>query len=288
MSEIQALLKSIEHRQEMLDKTTMYLVEMESQLALIFAASPNMILLIYKDGRITNVSQAVQKVLGYTKEELVGRFVWDLIHPEDIEKTKDIQSIILGNKKAHFIENAHFVNRWLKKDGCYAKLSWKFTLYDHIEDNTIGFATDITDAVLENPANFGLLHRVVELTKDGILITDKDCNLIYVNKSFCKTCGYEKEELIGRNAKFLQFTDIEQVAINTIRNSIKNGDSCEVLLKNYKKDGTVFYNNIIISPVVENSIVTNHIGISRDLTSLVDMGVYVWDGKAPRGFGKLK
>ena len=291
MSGREELLLNIENRQGELQKMTMYLTEMESQIALIFAASPDMIVFLHKDGKIVKISQAVKKVLGYEQEELKGRLIWEFIHPDDVEKTKNIRTALLGDRTIYSDNKNFFINRWLKKDGTYAKLSWRFTIYDELSDHTIGFATDVTNLVLENPANFRLLHRAIGLVKDGIIITDNhesDNLIIYVNESYCKNCGYTKDEIIGKNPIFLQSNDPDQAALHTIRDAIKTGEGCEVLLKNFRKDKSIFFNHILISPIIDDGIVTNYIGISRDLTGLINEGVYIWDRTAPRGFGKLK
>ncbi len=282
------IMLSLDKRECVLTEMSAYLSQLESQLSLIFAASPDMILFIHKDGQIIKSSQAIWKILGYHRDELVGKYIWDYIHPDDIEKTKDIRYRLITNDKIiYFDKDDCFVNRWRKKDGSYAKLAWRFSIYDAQEDNTIGFATDVTNLMMENPFNFGLLYRAISMTHDGIIITDyKDNNaIIYANESFCKNTGYKIEELLRQNCRILQSDDKEQAALKTIREAINKGEGCEVLLRNWKKNKSVFFNHILISPIVENGVITNYIGISRNLTDLINSGVYVWDRKAPRGFG---
>jgi PAS domain S-box-containing protein len=286
---LEFLLERVENRQKELGELSTYLSELESQLSLIFAASPDMIIFIHKDGRIIKVSYAVTRILGYDKKEMIDKYIWDFIHPEDIEKTKQVRTELVENRILFFDHKEYFTNRWLKKNGGYAKLAWRFSLYDEREDHTIGIATDVTNLVLDNPFNFGLIHKALSLAKDGIVITDMtqaNNPIIYANASFCNNTGYTIQELIGKNCRVLQSDDREQAALSTIRDAVSDGESCEVLLKNFKKDHTIFYNHILISPIVDNGIVTNYIGISRDLTSLINEGVYIWDRTAPRGFGK--
>jgi PAS domain S-box-containing protein len=286
---LEFLLNRVESRQKELGELSSYLLELESQLALIFAASPDMIVFIHHDGRIIKISQAVWKILGYDKEEIVGKYIWDFIHPDDVGKTQRIRTKLIEDKFLYFDYQNYFTNRWRHKKGYYIKLAWKFSLYDDREDQTIGIATDITNLALENPFHFNLVHKAVELTNDGIVITnmlEPDNPIIYANKAFCKITGYDQTDLIGMNCRLLQSDNKRQKALDTIRDAIANGESCEVLLRNYKKDKTVFFNHVLISPILDNGIVTNYIGISRDLTPLIENGIYVWDENAPRGFGK--
>ena len=116
----------------------------------------------------------------------------------------------------------------------------------------------------------------------------EDNAIIYANKAFCDMTGYTKGELIGQNCRILQSDDRNQAALMTIRHAIRMGEGCDVLLKNHKKDHTVFYNHLLITPVVENGIVSNYIGIARDVTEYIAAGLHSWDPHAPRGFAKLK
>lgn len=278
----------IENQQSELKKLTHHLAEMESQLALIFQASPDMIVFLRKDGTIIKLSESVEKILGYKKDELIGRSIWEFIHIDDIEKTKEIRASLL--KETVIDRKKYFINRWLKKNGTYAKLSWRFTIYDKISDHEIGFATDITHMFIEDPNNFRLIHRSVELVKDGIIITDftdRKNSIIYTNQAFCDMCGYTKEEILGKNPRFLQSDESEQCALSTIRNSINNGYSCDVLLKNFKKDRSIFFNHLYISPIIDEGVITNYIGVSRDLTKAVQDGHCIWDKTSSRGFGKV-
>jgi len=289
-TEIKTIIERVEKRQEALSALSEYLAELESQLSLIFAASPDAIIFIHQDDTIIKVSDAVRRILGYDKDEMIGRKFWDFVHPEDIEKTRDAKRYFVRDSSTVSGRDC-FLNRWRKKDGSYAKLAWRFSLYDDRADHVIGFATDVTHNIIENPFHFHLLNRAISLTKDGIVITDNttsDNNIIYANPSFCKNVQYELHELVGKNCRILASDDREQAALYTVREAIQEGEGCEVLLKNFRKDKSVMFNHLLISPIIEDGKVINFIGISRDLTSLIEQGIYFWDRNAPRGFGKGK
>ncbi|MDC0933859.1 PAS domain-containing protein, partial [Arcobacteraceae bacterium] len=114
-----------------------------------------------------------------------------------------------------------------------------------------------------------LFKQVVENISYGVTITKASDNheLLYINKSFENMTGYSKEELIGRNCKFLQNDDTKQKPIQDLRDAIKNKVKIQVELRNYKKDGTLFYNLISIAPVYDkNDKITHFVGIQKDIT----------------------
>jgi PAS domain S-box-containing protein len=290
MSRSEEIMKSLDEREKKLSEMSKYLTQLESQLALIFAASPDMIIFIHQDGSIIKASGAAQRVLGYDKDFMIGKSIFDFLHPDDVEKTEKLRDDLSKNEGVVYFD-AHkcFVNRWKKKDGSYARLAWRFAIYDDSEDHTIGVACDVTDALCDNPFHFKLINKAMALASDGIVITDyQDENnpIIYANPAFCRNTGYAIDELIGQNCRVLQSDDKDQQALKTIREAVSNGEGCEVLLRNFKKDGSVFFNHLLTSPIIQDGKVTNYIGISRDITQLINQGVYVWDRDAPRGFGK--
>ncbi len=108
---------------------------------------------------------------------------------------------------------------------------------------------------------------------NGILITDSrqsDNPIIYCNAAFEKITGYGQDEIIGRNCRFLQGDDTNQQALAEVRKAIRNGQNLCVVLRNYRKDGTMFWNELSISPVRNVAgVVTHMIGIQNDITQRI-------------------
>jgi len=114
-----------------------------------------------------------------------------------------------------------------------------------------------------------LFKKVIENVNYGVMITtaDKSHRLMYVNKAFEKITGYAKREVLGKNCKFLQNKDNQQKGIGILKKAIRSEEKVQVELRNYKKDNTLFYNYISISPVYdENNNLTNFVGIQKDIT----------------------
>ena len=115
-----------------------------------------------------------------------------------------------------------------------------------------------------------MLDRAVAASSNGIIITGPnlpDAPIIYVNPAFERTTGYSKDEVLGRNCRFLQKGDRDQSAIQELREAIKASRECRVVLKNYKKDGTLFWNELYVSPVHdEEGRLTNFVGVQNDVT----------------------
>ncbi|MBS7564842.1 PAS domain S-box protein [Mucilaginibacter sp. Bleaf8] len=119
-------------------------------------------------------------------------------------------------------------------------------------------------------AAFNLYEQALNASVDGIVITDNqqpDNPIIYCNEAFMRLTGYTYEEIIGHNCRFLQGPEREQPVREIIRNGLQNNQHVSVEIRNYKKDGTPFWNQLSVSPVTdEQGRVTHFIGIQNDIT----------------------
>ncbi|HML75244.1 MAG TPA: SpoIIE family protein phosphatase [Anaerohalosphaeraceae bacterium] len=115
-----------------------------------------------------------------------------------------------------------------------------------------------------------LKERALESTAEGVVISDctqEGMPIIYVNKAFTAVTGYEYDEVIGRNCRFLQGTDTDPAARLSIRKALSDESSCIVEILNYRKDGTPFWNRLSITPVQNDQGRTTHyIGVQSDVT----------------------
>lgn len=128
---------------------------------------------------------------------------------------------------------------------------------------------DITRRKRQNE-QLRLLKRGLEVSIDGVIIVDAmqpDMPIIYANAAFSKLTGYSEEEILGRNCRFLQGEDSDQPALNEVRAAIVGLRDALVVLRNYRKDGSLFWNELYMAPVPDDDgVVTHFIGVQNDLT----------------------
>ena len=120
-----------------------------------------------------------------------------------------------------------------------------------------------------------MLFSAVESARSGVVITDarlQDNPIVYANPGFVQLTGYTVDEIVGRNCRFLQGKDQSQSEANVIRESLAAKKGCKVCLRNYKKDGSLFWNELIVSPVFsEAGELTHFVGIQNDITEVVQL-----------------
>ncbi|MDQ3329012.1 MAG: PAS domain-containing protein, partial [Chloroflexota bacterium] len=116
-----------------------------------------------------------------------------------------------------------------------------------------------------------LQDRAIAASVNGIVISDpnqRDNPIIYASSGFERMTGYASTEIIGQNCRFLQRADRDQEGVRELRTAIAEERGCRVNLRNYRKDGSLFYNELTLSPVTdETGVFINFIGIQSDITA---------------------
>jgi diguanylate cyclase (GGDEF)-like protein/PAS domain S-box-containing protein len=115
-----------------------------------------------------------------------------------------------------------------------------------------------------------LMERALVATSNGIILTDAthpDNPIIYVNPAFEAITGYCASEVVGRNCRFLQGNQTDQLEVQKLRFALQQKKEYHAILKNYRKDGTVFWNKLYIAPVfAPGGQLTHFIGVQNDVT----------------------
>lgn len=119
----------------------------------------------------------------------------------------------------------------------------------------------------------GLMSLLLDSCVNGISLSDpaiKDNPIVYVNQAFERLSGYKSEEIVGKNCRFLQGEDRDQENVQHIKKAIAEKQPIECELRNYRKDGQLFYNYLSISPILNKSGECIYfLGIQYDITKQV-------------------
>lgn len=109
---------------------------------------------------------------------------------------------------------------------------------------------------------------IVDQSPEGIVVCDAtaaDCPVVYANAAFLQLAGCPLSALLGRNLRLLQGSDQDQEGRARIREALAKGEPCRVMMRNYRPDGTQFWNEILIQPVRDASgKLVQWVGYHRD------------------------
>lgn len=123
----------------------------------------------------------------------------------------------------------------------------------------------------------GTEYPWMESVADSAVLTNhllQDEPIVYCNDEFTQLTGYPKEEILGRNCRFLQGKYSDPKTVEQIRDALRTGSKLEVQLLNYRKDGTPFINGFCLLPLHEKGLatgaVTHFLAIQKNVTVIVN------------------
>lgn len=127
---------------------------------------------------------------------------------------------------------------------------------------------------MKNDPSQDLVQRAIAASNEVMVIADAqapDTPLVYVNPAFERVTGYRADEALGRNCRYLHREDRNQDALDAVRIAIADGTSCTALLRNYRKDGTLFWNQLHLAPLLDGrGAVTHFMGTMLDVTERLE------------------
>lgn len=227
-----------------------------------FDLSLEMFCMVGLTGELLQVNPAFAATLHYTEERLIGKPYMSLIHIDDqamvsaaVELLREGQSI---RELIIRVWDSNLHLHWLQFS---AALS---------EDRVIYCAArDITQQK-ESEQQLRLFKRSLASSYNGIVIVDalaEDQPIIYVNAAFERITGYSSDEITGRNCRFLQGSENNQKGVSIIREGLAQRSDVHVVLRNFRKDGSPFWNDLYISPILnEAGTLTHFVGVQNDIS----------------------
>jgi PAS domain S-box-containing protein len=251
--------------QAMAKRSTAALQRSESRNRAVVDTAPDAILTADDEGKVLWCNQATTSIFGRTLEALQGKPIWEVV------------PVLQSQSLADWFHNHGIANRVLSFEthGCRAEgtefpivisASWAEIDSEAIVTFIVRDTTDAKWAERE----LLLRERALESSEDAVIISDMNLPgqpMIFANPAFERVTGYALLDVLGTNCKFLQREDKDQPGIHTMRAAIAQGRACQVVLRNYRKDGSMFWSELSISPVRGlDDKVTHYVGIASDIT----------------------
>jgi two-component system cell cycle sensor histidine kinase/response regulator CckA len=224
---------------------------------------------------------------GYTIEELDQLTLFDItteLTKEDVDHL--VAQLWDGAEELITIETRH-----RRKDGSFYPAEVQLQLIRNETPPVIAaIAQDITQRK-QQQEDLLLRDRAIDSVDVGVLITsttEDDNRIIYANKAIEKITGYAAAEMMGRNPRFLQGDDGDQPERQIVREAMAAKVPVQVTVRNYRKDGTLFMEELTISPVRnEHGEVTHMIGTQRDITAKLDIEERLLQSQKMEAIGQL-
>ncbi len=241
----------------------------EGRTQAILDAVPDVIFGLDDAGSITVVNPSVTSIFGLEPEQARGQQLSELLPgltAQEVER-RTLDGLFMRSSGTH---TARFESEARRRGGTVFPVEVSLSRTETPEGRR--YAAVVRD-LTEQRMNFEMLNlysRALECTTNGVVIADMQLPgqpLFYANPAFCKITGYEAYEVIGSSCGRLRGDDVDQPEFEELRQAIAESRSAQVVLRNYRKDGTLFFNELSIAPVPEPSgSVRHYVGVINDVT----------------------
>ncbi|KAA0010108.1 EAL domain-containing protein [Billgrantia pellis] len=212
-----------------------------------------------KHWRFSYLNAEAEHLLESSRDELLGCNIWE-VFPEAQGTRFEVEyrRALAQNEPVTFEERFARLQAW-----------FEVSAYPSEEGLAIYFQNISMRKRVENQLR--LLERSVDSSVNGVVIVDAtqpDLPIVYVNPAFERITGYRRDEVLGFNCRLLQGEETTQSTREALRHGIAAHSDVHVVIRNYRRDGTPFWNDLYISPVRDESgAVTHFVGVQNDITT---------------------
>ena len=249
--------------QRQVDRRSLW--ESEQRYRSLFAYNPDAVFSVDAQGRLVTANQTCATITGLPLEQIVGSHFSQLIEAGEVARVQNHLDSALRGETQRF--EVAIVTR--ARQPCVLYVTCLPILVGGDTQGVFGIAKDVTEQH-RTETRLRVLERSVEASINGIVIVDAtqaDCPITYANSAFQGLTGYREEELIGRNCKFLQGEETDPETVALLRARLAEQRECHVTLRNYRKDGSTFWNALYVSPVPNaKGRVTHFVGVLNDVS----------------------
>lgn len=267
------LVRKLEQKMLELEKEVQTRQETEEFLRAIFKAANNVALVVTDltnmDAMITDFSPGAEQIFGYTAEEAIGKPVAMLHRPEDIEKYAGIRHHTRENREG-------FTGEVIKVRKSGEQFPALFSLYPILNKDgdviaILSVTIDITAQIRTEKAlreSEEKYRAIFDGAAEGIRIIDRQTKkFTYVNPAMCRMLGYTEDELRHMTVRDIMPPEVVALINTEIeRHDSKNKSIFLNDIPNLKKDGTIIYTDVALTPRIVIDGRHNSIAFSTDIT----------------------
>ncbi len=243
---------------------------------LLAHALPDAVLAVDAGGAVLYASDQAEDLLGAPVADLVGQQFVDLVHPSD--RSVFPPAFAKRSAGAWDARPAHAPDQWLNVATLPLDGGLSSPLHQAMDETSLVLVRSVPESPDVTRDRVDLLRHALNATNILVVVSDArapDNPLVFANGHFSTVTGYPRGEVIGRNCRFLQARgdgsrDDDQDGVREIRRAVAAGESTQVTIRNYRKNGELFYNELFLTPIRDRrGEVVNYVGVQNDVTDRV-------------------
>lgn len=249
----------------MRDQDRQSLQVQEQRYRSLFLHHPDAVFELDLDGRFVSANPGTAALTGFSPGELAGRHHSELVTVADRPRAEAaFADVCQGRARQCEITLVRAGGEF-----CLVEVTELPIIVNQQVLGVYGIARDIGRR-RQDESQLRLLQRGIEASTNGVVILDAgqpDHPIVYANSPFLAMTGYRREEVLGRNPRFLEGPDPDSASADRIERALRQQQELQITVRNYRKDGTAFWNRLVISPVRdEQGNCTHFVEIQQDIT----------------------
>lgn len=240
----------------------------------LYENTPSVYFVLDLQGNILGINGYGADRLGYAVADLIQQPIFSTFHAEDrsaleaafLAFVQTAPAVTTVDKAASNDSGWEF--RQVCRDGSVIWSRMSLRILPH--PSAVLFVCEDVTQRRQAEAQLHLLEQVIAGSSSSVVIVDAtlpEQPIVFVNHSFERLTGYRAADVQGHNCRFLQGNNTDQPALAELRSALQAGKPCQVVLQNYRKDNTLFWNELHISPIFSTAgQLTHFVGVQTDVT----------------------
>jgi PAS domain S-box-containing protein len=215
-------------------------------------------------GRIVRVNRTELDMLGYGKEEMLGRPVWEFIVEDETSR-----KAIVAKLEGSMLSDQPYERTFRRRDGATLDVLLRDRLLQNEGGKVVGIRSALQDvSELKKAEEVERLHTTaLESTANGVVITGVKGDIVWVNKAFAGMTGYTELEVLGKNLRIVKSGHQPESFYKALWETIAEGNVWHGELVNKKKDGSLYTEEMTITPLKNTKgVITNFIAVKQDIS----------------------
>jgi PAS domain S-box-containing protein len=251
------------------DRAERVVRENQARYRNLVEGTEDLVLQLDQSGTISFANRGAARALGIPSESLIGMAFADILPPGERELHERMLQDWRGGGEDHALEARHE-----GAGGRVLDVLWRVTAITDPSDGSQGFnaiGRDVT-RLRAAGAERRMLSAAIEQTGEIVIVTNAQGTIEYVNPAFEQVTGFSRAEAIGRTPAILKSGEHEPAFYRELWETIRSGRSWRGRLTNRRKDGTLYVEDAVISPVRDDAgWVTHYVGVMRDISAAVQL-----------------
>ena len=243
--------------------------------------------LVSLEGRWLQVNRSLCEMVGYSEKELLNLTFQDITHPDDLDRDLAYVKRLLAGEIPFY----HMEKRYCHKQGGIVWILLGVSLVRDKAGEPLYFVSQIQDVTerKRTEAELRKLAIVAEQAAEMIVLTDANGTIEYVNPAFEQVTGYTREEAIGQNPRILKSGKHHEDFYRGLWETITAGGTWRGRFTNKKKDGTLYEERAVISPIHgdEAGAIVGFVAVNEDITEESRLEAQLRQSQKMEAIGRL-